>query len=56
MLAPEPLPEPVGDEVIHLPKASVAVGEGKVMAPATGHLVNFTHDLASLFVGGVMPG
>ena len=56
VLAPEPLPKPVGDEVIHLPKASVAVGEGKVIAPASGHLVDFTHDRACLFVGGVMPG
>ena len=56
VLAPEPLPEPVGDEVIHLPKASVVVGEGKVMAPASGHLVDFTHDPACLFPGGVMPG
>ena len=56
VLAPEPLPKPVGDEVIHLPKASVAVGQGKIVAPSTGPLVHFAHDFASLFPGGVVPG
>ena len=55
-LAPEPLPQPVGDEVVHLPKAAVVVGEGKVVAPATAHLVHFAHDLAGFFPGGVVPG
>ena len=56
VLVPEPLPQPMGDEVVHLPKAAVVVGEGKVVAPATAHLVHFAHDLAGFFPGGVVPG
>src|SRR5215213_2466526 len=45
VFTPEPLPEPMGDEVIHLPEAPLVVGESKVIAPATGHLVDLTHDV-----------
>ena len=53
MFAPEPLSEPLGNEVIQLPKAPLVVGEGKVIAPTTGHLVDLSHDFTSGSPGGV---
>src|SRR5687767_1983609 len=45
----------MGDEVIQLPKAPVVVSEGKVIAPATGYLVDLTHDFAGCSAGGGTP-
>ena len=48
-VSPQPLPQPMSNEVIHLPEAAVVMGQSKVVAPATGHLVDFPHDRALLF-------
>ena len=47
VLAPEPLPQPMVDEEVHLPGASVLVGGGKVVAPTTGRLIDFADDFVS---------
>src|SRR5215207_6156199 len=34
----------MGDEVIHLPKASLVVAERKVITPSTNHLIDLAND------------
>ena len=46
----------MGDEVIHLPEAPVVMGESKVIAPATGYLVDLPHDFIGRSPGGGAPG
>ena len=41
VLSPQPLPEPIGVEAIHLPEDSVIVCQSKIVAPAAGHSVDF---------------
>lgn len=50
MLAPQPLSEAMGDEIVHLPETPMVIALGEVFTPAAGGQVDFAFDL-----GGVTP-
>src|SRR6266478_852094 len=56
MFAPQPTPQPLGDEVIHLPEAAGMLAHGEVVAPATGDGVNFPDEAVRGFPRGPAPG
>ena len=48
VFTPQPLPQPMPHIMVHLLEAPTVVGQGKVVSPATGLQVNFTHDFRRL--------